>query len=181
MSSIDRRSRASAIAGICIVATLVLGACSGTTGSSTEQGGVSAGADKAAAPQPAQDGSAVKAPAATPGDTHKLARTAQLRLGVTDLTVSAAAVRGVALGVGGTVTAENVNLSPPESDGRQSVRTTSGSDAPAGATPTASTVAPLPRAAAPSPLRFRQPSSTRRSTSWAGWAPSSSAPPPART
>jgi len=147
MSSIDHRSRASAVAGVGIVAALALGACSGANTSSTGQGsaggsapGVSApqggeagsgakgaspqaapgaapgtapGTAPGAAPGTAKDAGTAKPPGVTPAETQKLARTAHIRLSVTDVTASAAAVRGVALGAGGMVTAEDVSSSEP--------------------------------------------------------------------
>lgn len=127
MSSIDRHRRASAIAGIGIVATLALGACSAASTSPGRQGstagsapavgappgGEPASGDKAGAAGVVKDGSAAKPPAATPEDPQKLVRTAHIRLSVDDVTAGAAGVRGVALGVGGMVTAEDVSTSQP--------------------------------------------------------------------
>jgi len=143
MSSIDHRSRVTAVAGVGIVAALALGACSGATTSSTGQGsaggsapGVSApqggeagsgakGASPETAPGTAREAGTAKPPGVTPAETQKLARTAHVRLSVTDVTASAAAVRGVALGAGGMVTAEDVSSSEPRPPEPQPGATTS--------------------------------------------------------
>jgi len=155
MSSINRCSRASAIAGIGLVATLGISACSsGTTSSGKpgstagsgsavgapgqpaggEQGAPAVGApgaeaangDKAAAPGAAKDGSAAQAPDVSPAaDAQKLVRTARVRLSVDDVTAGAAGVRAIALGVGGVVTAEDVSTTQPGPDVVPPTRTTS--------------------------------------------------------
>ncbi len=147
MSSIDHRSRVTAVAGVGIVAALALGACSGATTSSTGQGSAGGSAPGVSAPQGGEAGSGAKGaspetapgtapgtareagtakpPGVTPAETQKLARTAHIRLSVTDVTASAAAVRGVALGAGGMVTAEDVSSSEPRPPEPQPGATTS--------------------------------------------------------
>ena len=171
--TIHPNNRAGAVASLGLVVALTLGACSssgsGSVGSA-ESGAAAAGsmqdvtsgaAKDARAPAvgapaavaAAAGAPAAKAPAAPPVQTQKLARSATVRLGVSDVAAGASGVRGVALGVGGSVTAEDIGTAGGERGGDRGTMTL--------AVPSERLDAVL--------------------TSWADSAPSPSAPRPART
>ena len=121
------RFRPAALAFATITALVALGACSGgTSGSAGVRGGVEAVAP--GAPAPAGEGLSVsdaKVAASQPGGVSelvpsdsKIIRTASIYLTVTSVETAAAAVRGVAAGLGGQVASETINATDvaPASD-----------------------------------------------------------------
>ena len=121
------RFRPAALTFATITALVALGACSGgTSGSAGVRGGVEAVAP--GAPAPAGEGLSVsdaKVAASQPGGVSelvpsdsKIIRTASIYLTVTSVETAAAAVRGVAAGLGGQVASETINATDvaPASD-----------------------------------------------------------------
>lgn len=123
----SRRPHAAALTTVALAIVLGVAGCSGTSTASGSPGVADAvqGAPGAApmagakaadanAPAPAAGGSA---PELVPTET-KIIRTASIYLTVTSVETSAAAVRGVAAGLGGQVTSETINATDlaPQSD-----------------------------------------------------------------
>jgi hypothetical protein len=131
-----RSPRPGRFVALALAAALALGACSGSGSSTTSSAAAGAGQDsRAVAPAPAApdsvgeaakaaDGNALDsgAPVAVAVADRKIASTVGLFLTVEDVRQAAAAIRGVAAGVGGVVVNETVNAtdaapSPPTGTG----------------------------------------------------------------
>lgn len=143
--TIHLNSRAGAVASLGLVVALALGACSSSESSgavgSAEPGAVAPGALRdatsgaakdarapaAVAPAPAAPAAgppaAPQAAGAPPVQAQKLARSATVRLGVSDVAAGASGVRGVALGAGGSVTAEDIGTAAGERGGDRGTMT----------------------------------------------------------
>ena len=140
MTSIHPRTRAGAVVSLGLAVALALGGCSssdtsGAVGSATVGGAVGGavqdttpGAKDARAPAPAAPAAlgppgAPGALAAPPVQTQKLVRSATLRLSVGDVAAGASGVRAVALGVSGSVTAEDIGTAAGERGGDRGTMT----------------------------------------------------------
>ncbi len=132
MTSIHPRTRVGTVVSLALAAALALGACSSSAPSgavgSAEPGaaaqgsieGASAGAAKDARAPAAQ---APGAPAVLQLQSQQLVRSATVRLSVGDVVAGASGVRAVAMGVGGSVTSEDIGTAAGERGGDRGTMT----------------------------------------------------------